>query len=332
MNIVFDGNYLFHKTLGIFKVSKESELKQDVNLTELFKDKEVQAQFFRKLIIDFSNTIRLFDNVEKVVFVFDNPSWRKQKYPWYKDKGELSELDSMLKAEEEEGWTVFYNIMEKFSKHLKNKGFIISRLLDFEGDDLCFFYAKHYSKNNEKTLIVSGDKDLLQFLDENVCVYRNNSQSPAFFCIENDYLLELGEIISKKYKKTKVEIINPKKHTFVKMLIGDKGDNVSGVLKGLGVKTAEKIFYKMQEQGFDELDFCNVKYLLTLADLINKTCKNSEHSHFLIERLLVNIDVMWLDELVYNEHQLICIEKEIDEKSNSYTYIGEYNLTDILTK
>lgn len=332
MNIIFDGNYLFHKTLGVFKSAKEGELKQDLNMTELFKEKEHQAQFFRKLIIDFCNTVRIFENVDKVLFVFDSPSWRKEKYSWYKSKGEKDELQLMLESEEKEGWDAFYKIMDKMVLHLTSKGFPVSKTLNFEGDDLCYFFGKHYSSKKEKTVIISGDKDLLQFLDEYICVYRNNSLAPAFFCIDDSFLLQVGETILKKYKKTKIEIVDPEKHTFLKMLAGDKGDNVNNLFSGLGPKTAEGFFEKMKSIGLEKPNFNDLDYLTKLCNIIAEGSKKAPTVDELQINLLTNVDVMWLNEAVYTETQLKVAEKEVLQKAYDFSFKGEFTLTDILTK
>ncbi len=329
MNIIFDGNYLFHKTLGVFKSMKESEAKQDLNMKEVFEDKESQAQFFRKVIIDCCSTIRLFDNVEKVLFVFDNPSWRRDKYDFYKFK-EKDEFQLMLDEEEKPGWDIFYGLMDKIVKHLSKAGFPVSKILDFEGDDLCFFFATYYSVMNETSVIISGDKDLLQFIDFNTAVYRNNSMAPAFFCCVDSKLWKAGKQIKAKFDKTDLAVIDPTKHTFVKMLMGDKGDGVPNLFKGLGIKTAEKIYELALKHDLCYLDYSNDHYIDCILEVIKIVCPKSPDLETLKKQLLINVNVMWLDTSVYTIEQLQVAENEVFEKADSYTYQGEFNLTDIL--
>lgn len=329
MNVIFDGNYLFHKTLGAFKMMREADKTEDLNMTELFAEKEDQAMFFRKIVTDFCNTVRIFDDVDKVVFTFDSPSWRKKMNPSYKYK-EKDEIQKMLDKESEAGWTMFYEIMEKFSKHVEKLGFPVSRLLDFEGDDLCFFYGTYYSAINEKTVVISGDKDLLQFIDKNISVFRNNSMSPAYFCVDNEFSNKVADSIIKRYKKTVVKITDPIKHTFVKMLMGDKGDCVDNLFKGLGEKTAEKVFSLARENGFDDLRYDEDDYLKGLCEIIKIVSKKAPKDEELIEKLKSNVKLMWLDDSVYTKNQLEAATEEVIKKAHSYTYKAEFNLTDII--
>lgn len=330
MNIIFDGNYLFHKTLGVFKSSTEKDLKQELNLTELLSESEKRAQFFRKLIIDFCNTVRIFDKVDKVIFVFDSHSWRKEKYPFYKKK-ESTEMEILLKQEEQEGWTHFYELMEKMITFLTERGFIVTKALNFEGDDLCYFYANHYSFNNERNVIISGDKDLLQFLNKNISVYRNNSLCPAFYCVEEQYMLQVAEQIRNKYKKLLIEVVDPKRHTFIKMLMGDGGDNVPSLFKGLGEKTSEKVYEIIKEKKLLKSDYKQLNYLLEICDVIKEVCKKSPDIQDITLNLLRNINLMWLDESVYTDEHILFITEELHNKADNFTYKGDYNLGDLLT-
>ena len=329
MNIIFDGNYLFHKTKAVFQMMKEKELGEDVNMTELFADKESQAQFFRKLIIDFCNTVRIFDEVTRVIFVFDNPSWRKVKHPFYKSK-EKDELQKMLDKEDEEGVTTFYNLMDKMVKHLTKMGFPVSKILDFEGDDLCFFYAKHYSEIGEKSIIISGDKDLLQFMDQNIGVYRNNSMAPAYFCVEDSYVSHVGETIQEKYPRTVLTEVDPDKHTILKMLAGDTGDNVPNLFRGLGKKTAENIYDEMVKRGLEVPNFSDLDYLVTVSEIVKESSKKAPSIEEIQSNLLTNLDLMWLNEAVYTEEQLLVASIEVLDKYDTYDFKGEFTILDVL--
>lgn len=328
MNILFDGNYLFHKTLSVFKQSKETDAGQPLSLTEVFKDKENQAQFFRKTIIDFCSTVRQFDNVESVLFVFDNHSWRKKKYSFYKNK-ERNEEQKINDELNKEGKQVWLRIMEKFIKHITKIGFPVTRMLQMEGDDLCYFYAKEFDKQNKKLIVVSGDKDLLQFLTPNIFVYRNNSKCPALFY--NDLTEpQFVETLKQKVKKLVVEKINPRKHLFEKILKGDGGDNVPAVFKGMGDKTAEKIYNLAVEKHLDGCEFDNVEYSTDVVELIIDVVKKAGKEFELAVAFCRNLELMWLHNSVYTSEDCKAVEKEVQEKINSYFYCKQFMLSDIL--
>lgn len=333
MNVIFDGNYLMHKTFGVFKVGKETEAGEELTYTEVFAEKESQAQFFRKLIIDFCYTVRQFDDVTKVIFTFDNPSWRLKEQPSYKNKNKpLDPMEALLEKENKEGRDMFYKIMAKLSKHLQSVGFPVSQLLDFEGDDVCYFYANHFSAKGEKCTIISGDKDLLQFIDENVSVYRNNSLAPAFFHTGDQGMIEVAEKIQGINKRLKIEEIDPIKHMFEKMLLGDKGDNVSNLFKGLGKATAAKMYNLAKENDYLDLRFNDLDYVLGVCEIVKAVSPKAPEIEDLAISLTDNVQIMWLDDSVYTPEQLEGISEEIAKKENAYNYEGEFTLTEILNK
>ena len=98
-----------------------------------------------------------------------------------------------------------------------------------EGDDLIAYYIKH-KKDNEKIVIVSGDRDLTQLIRDDVCIY-----IPAF----KRFITPAN---SKEFLGMTYENILLKK-----ILCGDSSDNIKGV-KGLGETTLLKLFPDMKEK------------------------------------------------------------------------------------
>lgn len=79
MNILFDGNYLFHRNFSIFSTYYKG---QDMN--EVLQDSEKQQVLLRKCIIDLCHTVRKFKDIKRVAFVIDSSSWRYSIYDDYK--------------------------------------------------------------------------------------------------------------------------------------------------------------------------------------------------------------------------------------------------------
>ena len=105
----------------------------------------------------------------------------------------------------------------------------------FEADDLIATYARKASRLGYKVDVVSGDKDLLQLVDENITVI-----TP-----------KLG--FSKEVIYTPEEFLErftftPDKFTQYKALMGDSSDNIIGINK-VGNKTATKFI-----NNYDSLD------------------------------------------------------------------------------
>ncbi|MDO4661778.1 MAG: DNA polymerase I [Tissierellia bacterium] len=96
----------------------------------------------------------------------------------------------------------------------------------FEADDIVGTYSKRAKEENVKSIIVTGDRDYLQLVDDNTVVY---------------YTIK-GVTNTKKYDKDLINEeygIDPKQLIDVKGLMGDKSDNIPGI-DGIGEKTALK--------------------------------------------------------------------------------------------
>ena len=79
MNILFDGNYLFHKTFSVFSTYYNGK-----DMSEVLADKEKRQVLIRKCIIDMCYTLKRFEkDLTRVVFVIDSHSWRYNFYADY---------------------------------------------------------------------------------------------------------------------------------------------------------------------------------------------------------------------------------------------------------
>ncbi|MDR2772992.1 MAG: hypothetical protein LBB93_05950, partial [Elusimicrobiota bacterium] len=94
----------------------------------------------------------------------------------------------------------------------------------FEADDLIASAAAKNKKENIETIIVTGDKDILQIVENNKVRVWNDSKD--IFFDEEKVFERFG--------------VYPKELTDVLALMGDVSDNVPGV-KGIGEKTAVKL-------------------------------------------------------------------------------------------
>jgi len=92
-----------------------------------------------------------------------------------------------------------------------------------EADDLIASAAIQLSKNDQPVVIISGDKDLLQLVDDNIVLWEPMA----------DRLMD-REAVAAKYN------VGPEKLNDLFALIGDSSDNIPGV-PGVGPKTADKL-------------------------------------------------------------------------------------------
>ena len=97
---------------------------------------------------------------------------------------------------------------------------------DVEGDDLIAYYGQN-KKPNERVVIVSGDRDLTQLINDEVC----------------QYIPTMKKFISPKNSVEELGMTH--ENTLVKKIIcGDASDNIKGI-KGMGEQTLVKLFPEM---------------------------------------------------------------------------------------
>lgn len=110
-------------------------------------------------------------------------------------------------------------------------GFVNVGVTNYEADDVIGSLAQIYSKENE-VFIITGDKDILQCINENVEVWLTKKG----FNIYNRYTLDR---FRDEYE------LEPKQLIDVKAFMGDTADGYPGV-KGIGEKTAIKLIQNHQ--------------------------------------------------------------------------------------
>lgn len=108
----------------------------------------------------------------------------------------------------------------------------------FEADDIIATIAKKSAREGYEVLIVSSDKDLMQLVDDNICMYD---------AMKNRLIRE-DEVIEKF-------MVKPNKVLDILALMGDSSDNIPGV-RGIGPKTAAELIneYGSLEGIFENLD------------------------------------------------------------------------------
>jgi len=144
----------------------------------------------------------------------------------------------------------------------------------FEADDVIGTTAKIAAKNNIRTLILSGDKDLLQLVNDNIMVI-----APQLG-LSNLTLMDSPAVIKKLG-------ITPGQISDFKALMGDPADNYSGA-KGIGPKTAALLISQFQtiENLFNHLDEIKDKTRQIIID-----CKKSIFLAKQLAQIKTDIDI-----------------------------------------
>jgi DNA polymerase I len=118
----------------------------------------------------------------------------------------------------------------------------IFELEPFEADDILATLALQAESAEVDTLIVTGDRDILQVVDDHITVLT----SGRFF---SDTIYYTPESVKAKYGLEPTQLLD------LKALIGDKSDNIPGV-KGVGEKGATDLLqrYGTLEAAFADID------------------------------------------------------------------------------
>ncbi len=102
----------------------------------------------------------------------------------------------------------------------------------YEGDDIIGTIATHAAHNGYQVSIMTGDKDMMQLVDEHIFVYKRNTKTKSDDIITPESFYE-------KYA------IKPDQMRDLLGLMGDSADNIPGI-KGVGEKTALKLLHQYE--------------------------------------------------------------------------------------
>jgi len=172
-------------------------------------------------IYHFINVIQRFlsdYNYDKIIVFWDgnnNSSQRKKLYPQYKENRRLT-----MNEEKKESYYYQKTRVRQYLEEMFVRQICID---DHECDDLVAYYC---NVSDEKITILSSDKDLTQLITPKVHIY-----SPiAKEWITDKHKVKIGTI--------QVPVQNVK---LVKILLGDKSDNIEGIYN-FGEKKLVKYF------------------------------------------------------------------------------------------
>jgi len=186
------------------------------------------------------------------------PTFRHKRYTEYKANRK------QMPEELQEQIPIFYNLIEM-------SNIPMLKLNGYEADDILGTVVKNINNDSIEKYIVSGDKDLMQLVDETIKVYSPGNKFKPNTIYDNSKVLDKWGINSS-------EMID------YLALVGDVSDNIPGVA-GVGPKTAVKLIkeYNTLEQIYDSLD------LIKNEKLKEKLKTNKDKA--LLSKELVTIDI-----------------------------------------
>ena len=152
---------------------------------------------------------------------------------------------------------------------------------DVEGDDLIAYYVKN-KLPNEKIVIVSGDRDLVQLISDDVCLYV--TQLKKYVTPSN-----CVEILGYTHENVLLK----------KMLCGDTSDNIKGI-KGMGEKTFFSLFpdAKTKKYSLDEV-------IHQTEELIADRLKNKKKPLVVMENIINRVTLGSQGENIYDINKKI---------------------------
>lgn len=171
----------------------------------------------------FTMLFKIIDNLrpEYLIVCFDKkaPTFRKQMYVGYQAKRPKMADELVPQID------LVHNALDKAKiKHFEIDG--------YEADDLIGTISKEAKEKDLQTIIVSGDRDLLQLVNSKVLILAPIIGITKMTLFDEDKVKE-------KYGLKPEQIID------YKALVGDASDNYPGV-SGIGPKTASDLLNKYQ--------------------------------------------------------------------------------------
>tara|TARA_Y100000994_G_scaffold222390_1_gene202609 strand:+ start:1405 stop:4122 length:2718 start_codon:yes stop_codon:yes gene_type:complete len=253
-------------------------------------------------VFGFINSLFKILNDEKPDFLAicsdsKGPTFRHERYDMY--KANRKEMPDELK----EQIPILYNIFEKSNIPLL-------MLTSYEADDIIGTFSKLENSKENHTYIVSGDKDLMQLVDENTSIYSlGNKFKPTTIYNKN-------KVIDKWQ-------LPPDKIIDYLALVGDSSDNVPGVA-GVGPKTAVKL---INEYGDVEGIYKSIESIKNIK-LREKLISNKKNAWLSKELVTLDLNVpidFDIDEMAISNFDFSLLKEELNK-------IEIYHLDSVLDK
>jgi 5'-3' exonuclease len=351
-NIIFDGNYLFYKTLFVLNTHGKSK-------TKVLDSNQDQEMFIRKVATDMSHAIRQFGSPDRIIFTIDSKSWRKEI-----EIEENQGYKAHRKQDETINWDNFYACMNEFAKVIEGQGIIVSRINRAEGDDLMYLWSRYLLKNGQNSIIVTGDKDshqLIRLRENNfVIIYNPNSKSRKIYADNgfkawlkgekidlfnaSSFMGRSQDLIHNALEKIELEEINPVTSIIRKVLSGDGGDGVPAIFNWKTKnKNGEEKNNRISEGRADKIvDYIKEKHgeftLFQLPDFaedivtaIKKITKQDADVEKIKQKIERNLTLVVLNHKVIPQDINENFDIHYDEKIKLATLVGKkYDLSVLL--
>lgn len=291
-DLIIDGNFILSKL--VFTLNKNNIL-----YGSLHQALNNAITNYRRLH-PFANVYLVSDSKEK--------SWRKEL---------IGEYKSQRKRNNDIDWKFVYKSYSEFKDGLV--GIKVMESPHIEGDDWISYIVYKSNLEGRSTIIVSNDYDIKQLLKYsldplwiNVMINEMYGKEKLFIVnnhelfinkvskLPNDDIFNLNDnseflsLLKTFLLKYNIVEINPVEELIIKLISGDKSDNISsawfqvknGKKRGIGVKGAKGVYDRYIEE-FGEVEINDTDLFENIADLI---CEKKKLSKTNISNIVENIE------------------------------------------
>lgn len=225
-----------------------------------FRYKHANKKEFANEYLGLIQSLATSYNAKDIVVLGDGgSSYRKTIYPLYK-----ANREDLRKNQTEEEAQEFQEFLEEFGRTLDLIGqyYHTFKFMGVEADDIAAYLVKTLHDEYSHTWLISSDKDWDLLIHDNVSRFSYRTRKETTMENWNDHY-----------------IYEPEQHISVKVIMGDKGDNVPGV-EGIGEKRAYNILREFGPTALDVYDQLPIsrpqKYMQKLNEFSDQILLNYE--------------------------------------------------------
>lgn len=206
---------------------------------------------------------------DHVVFCIDGRSWRRAVYEPYK-ANRTAKLSRKSAQELEEDQILFASIKNFIDFIDTHTNCTVLQNEICEADDFVARFIQTHK--NDKHIIVSGDTDFIQLVDDNTYIYDgvkeivikkdgiyNEKDKKMHFTVKGDTKIKVGKAI----KAGEEEVYDPEWiewALFLKFVRGDSSDNVFSSYPNASTKKIRRAFEDRHDQGYEWNNFMNHRW------------------------------------------------------------------------
>lgn len=223
--LIDNSYYIFNRYFATIRWFKQRETDIDLNPDTIIQNKEFMIAFIKHFEADIKKLTVKFKTIkDNIVFCLDCPRssiWRNTFYDKYKQ----------TRIKKDNFNSDIFNIFEDY---LNSNNYKLCKYDTLEADDIVYLIQKKINTLS-KIIIITNDNDYLQMYSPNV------------------------KIFNMQFKDLSLKInYNPYTELLLKIIIGDKSDNIPKIFNGLKKDTALNIALMTHENRFEYLKSNNI--------------------------------------------------------------------------